>query len=163
METKPKYTEENIAGMLGHKYGIERGLDCGPNIQMMGTHLTFQKSGWYGWYEADFLYISKSNYLWEVEIKISIQDFRADLRKKYYHDHPDVRGLYYCMPRELYLANKDEVNRVCSEKGAGLIIVNGYSFSVFVKPSERRDVAPLDSSGMIYYLRLFAKKWCKDF
>lgn len=162
-QAKHSYTEEGIAKMLGSKYGIDRGLDCGPNILMMWTYTTYLKSKWSGWYEADFLYITKTRYLWEVEIKISIQDFRADLRKKHYHDHPDVRGFYYCMPWEMYLANREEVDTVCKDKGAGLVVVDGRSISTQIKPKERRDIPPLDDFEMIFYLRLFAKKWCKEF
>ena len=159
-QDRPKYSEESIAQRLGLTYGIYRGCHCGPNIQMMGSLYTYQKSNWRGWYEADFLFITKSGYLWEIEIKISIQDFRADLRKKYYHDHPDVRGFYYCMPYTIYEAHREEVKSVCKEKGAGLYVVDRYGgLEIIIKPKERKDVPPLDIYEKLEYLKLFAKKW----
>lgn len=77
-----KHTENSLSSRLGRLYGIERGLDCGPNI-IMDRYWKIQDGGerqdrYSGCYEADFLYITKGNYLYEVEIKISIADFRAE-------------------------------------------------------------------------------------
>lgn len=110
---------------------------------------------------SDFLYITKSYYLYEVEIKISISDFRADQKKEKYHDHPDVRGFYYFVPQELYSKHKDEIKATCKGKGAGLI-VDGSSITTILKPRVRKEVKPLTDNGYIHYLRLFAKKWVRE-
>lgn len=123
-----KHTEDSLCLRLGRHYGIERGLDCGPNIIMSqykaDGEWVFSKIMQDGRevycsfeYEADFLYITKGRYLYEVEIKLSIADFRADQQKTLYHNFPDVRGFYYCMPMELYAKHKEEVLRVCKEMG----------------------------------------------
>ena len=114
-----------------------------------------------GYYEADFLYITKGDYLYEVEIKISISDFRADQHKDKYHDHPDVKGLYYFVPNELYSKHEDEIKATCREKGAGLI-VDGHPITTVLKPKVRKEVKPLTDNGYIHYLRLFAKKWVRQ-
>ena len=80
-----KHTEDGLNSRLGRLYGIERGLDCGPNI-IMDRYWKIWDGGerqdlYAGYYEADFLYITKGNYLYEVEIKISITDFRADQKR----------------------------------------------------------------------------------
>lgn len=103
-----KHTEDSLSSRLGRLYGIERGLDCGPNI-IMDQYWRVWDGGerqdqYSGCYEADFLYITKSNYLYEVEIKISISDFRADQKTDKYHDHPDVRGFYYFVPQILRMS-----------------------------------------------------------
>lgn len=157
-----KHTEDSLSSRLGRLYGIERGLDCGPNI-IMDQYWKVWDGGerqdlYAGYYEADFLYITKGNYLYEVEIKISITDFRADQKKNKYHDHPDVRGFYYFVPQELYSKHKDEVKAMCKEKGAG-VIVDGHSITTVLKPKVRKEVKPLSDNGYIHYLRLFAKKW----
>lgn len=169
--SKPKaslvYSEDALCLALGTTYGVERGLDCAPNIQMYqwwhlndgGTH---EKQMYAGTYEADFLYITKSDYLYEVEIKISIADFRADQKKKFYHDHPLVRGFYYCFPWELYIKHKDEILTVCKKNGAGIIAVNHYMPKTVLKPKQRKTVKPLDVYDRLYYLKLFAKKWLRD-
>lgn len=161
-----KHTEDSLSSRLGRLYGIERGLDCGPNI-IMDQYWKVWDGGerqdrYSGCYEADFLYITNSNYLYEVEVKISIADFRADQKKDNYHNHPDVRGLLYCVPAELYFAHGGEIERTCKDKGAGLIIVYEHEFSVLLRPKIRKDVKPLSDNGYIHYLRLFAKKWVRE-
>ena len=160
-----KHTEDSLSSRLGLLYGIERGLDCGPNI-IMDQYWKIRDSGerqdlYVGYYEADFLYITKGDYLYEVEIKISISDFRADQKKDKYHDHPDVRGLYYFVPNELYSKHEDEIKATCREKGAGLI-VDGHPITTVLKPKVRKEVQPLTDNGYIHYLRLFAKKWVRQ-
>jgi hypothetical protein len=49
-------------------------------------------------YEADFVVISKSGYLTEIEIKRSWEDFKADFKKKHNHDAEQVYYFYYCVP-----------------------------------------------------------------
>lgn len=155
-----KHTEDSLNSRLGRLYGIERGLDCGPNIIMDRYWKRERQDQYAGCYEADFLYITKGNYLYEVEIKISIADFRADQKKEKYHDHPDVKGLYYFVPQELYSKHEDEIKSTCKEKGAGLI-VDGHPITTVLKPKIRKEVNPLSDSGYIHYLRLFAKKWVR--
>lgn len=55
-------------------------------------------------YEADFVSLSKSGYLTEVEIKRSWEDFRKDFKKKHLHDDPRIAYFYYCVPKSI--ANK---------------------------------------------------------
>lgn len=160
-----KHTEDSLCSRLGWCYGIERGLDCGPNIIMDQYWRAYggeeRQDRYSGCYEADFLYITNSNYLYEVEVKISIADFRADQKKNKYHDHPDVRGFYYFVPQELYSKHEDEIKTTCKAKGAGLI-VDGCPISTVLKPKVRKDVKPLSDNGYIHYLRLFAKKWVRE-
>lgn len=156
-----KHTEDSLSSRLGRLYGIERGLDCGPNILMDRYWKIGERQDQYsGCYEADFLYIVKSSYLYEVEIKISFADFKADQKKNKYHDHPDVKGFYYFVPQELYSKHKDEIRATCKEKGAGLI-VDGHPITTILKPKVRKEVKPLTDNGYIHYLRLFAKKWVR--
>lgn len=52
-------------------------------------------------YEADFVSLSKSGYLTEVEIKRSWEDFRKDFQKKHMHDDPRISYFYYCVPKSI--------------------------------------------------------------
>ena len=52
-------------------------------------------------YEADFLAMSKSGYITEVEIKRSFSDFKADFKKRHLHDDPLVYYFYYCVPEKI--------------------------------------------------------------
>ena len=49
-------------------------------------------------YEADFVAMSKTGYLTEVEIKRSFYDFKADFKKRHLHDDILVTYFYYCVP-----------------------------------------------------------------
>lgn len=53
-------------------------------------------------YEADFVIISKSGYMTEVEIKRSLEDFKADFHKSHTHDAEQVYYFYYCVPEKIY-------------------------------------------------------------
>ena len=95
-----------------------------------------------------------------LEGRFEMNQKMLDLRKKYYHDHPDVRGFYYCMPYTIYEAHREEVKSICKEKGAGLYIVDRHGgLELLIKPKERKDVPPLDIYEKLEYLKLFAKKW----
>ncbi|WP_304270216.1 hypothetical protein [Phascolarctobacterium succinatutens] len=99
-----KHTEDSLSSRLGRLYGIERGLDCGPNIIMDQYWKVWdggERQDRYKWYyEADFLYITKSYYLYEVEVKISIADFRAEQKKNKYHDHPSEHTVWINMDND---------------------------------------------------------------
>lgn len=53
-------------------------------------------------YEADFVIISKTGYMTEVEIKRSLADFKADFHKSHTHDAEQVYYFYYCVPEKIY-------------------------------------------------------------
>lgn len=143
--------EQYIQRALGWHFGIERGCTPIPNILMLG-----------GRYEADFVYINKNDYLTEVEVKISVDDFKADFKKKHYHDSTDVRSLYYALPKDLYNANKDLFKSMAAERGAGIIVVAGCRTCQIVQRAViRREVKPLGTWQMLYYMRLGCLKWFK--
>lgn len=52
-------------------------------------------------YEADFIAMSKSGYITEVEIKRSFSDFKADFKKRHLHDDQLVYYFYYCIPEKI--------------------------------------------------------------
>lgn len=87
----------------------------------------------YGW-ESDFLSVSRSGYVYEYEIKLSISDFRADFKKrrrhkalkeggsekiyKTYHELKRPNYFYFTVPKDI--AFKSE--RLCPEY-AGLVVM----------------------------------------
>lgn len=106
-------TEKEMQIMLGKHFGIKN--ICIPNVLMTGEYRpeiekleSLKKSS--KMYEADLIYITKSGYLTEVEIKVDINDFRSDFNKKVYHSSPLVSSLYYAFPETLYKKYKDEIN-----------------------------------------------------
>ena len=143
--------EQYIQRALGWHFGIDRGCIPIPNVLMAG-----------GNYEADFIYINKNDYLTEVEIKISIPDFKADFKKKHYHDSKDVRSLYYALPKDLYKKDKELFKSMAADRGAGIIVVSGCrTCDIVQKAVIRKNVKPLGHWQMIGYMRLGCLKWFK--
>ena len=143
--------EQYIQRALGWHFGIDRGCIPIPNVLMVG-----------GNYEADFIYINKNDYLTEVEIKISIPDFKADFKKKHYHDSKDVRSLYYALPKDLYKKDKELFKSMAADRGAGIIVVSGCrTCDIVQKAVIRKNVKPLGHWQMIGYMRLGCLKWFK--
>lgn len=163
------WTEEKIIKALGRVYAIERGLDVIPNVLMLlyyykdKARAERDRKAYKGAeYEADLLVISKSRFIHEIEVKVSIQDFRADFKKSHYHDFPEVKRFSYCLPAELIAKHRAEIEGNCKEKGAGLIAITEEGLPITYLPAKARPgVEPLTIEGYIHYLRLAAKKWAK--
>lgn len=68
-------------------------------------------------YEADFVIVSKSGYMTEIEIKRSWEDFKADFKKDHKHDDERVFYFAYCVPESIsdrviaYLKEKKQDER----------------------------------------------------
>lgn len=73
-------------------------------------------------YEADFVSLSKSGFLTEVEIKRSWQDFQKDFTKKHLHDDPKVSYFYYCVPKSICERVKNALYVQETEKGRVKIV-----------------------------------------
>lgn len=142
------YTEAKIQWILGKTFGIERGYISLPNVLLMDK----------GMYEADFIYINKNNFLTEIEIKISISDFKADFNKKHFHDSPKVRAFYYAIPEELWEKHHETILDLARSVGAGIILCDEATCRVCEKPKLRK-VEPLTNSEVLHYARLGCLKW----
>lgn len=69
-------------------------------------------------YECDLLVVTKSNYAWEIEIKVSRADIIRDKNKRHRHESRKIKFLYFAIPD--YLLN-------CIEHipdRAGIIVVD---------------------------------------
>lgn len=71
------------------------------------TYKTGQVSEWGGWemqanYMADIMWVTRSNYATEIEIKTSLSDWRADAKKGKWRGMPDwISRFIYVVPTEL--------------------------------------------------------------
>ncbi len=106
-------------------------------------------------YEADFVVVSKSGYMTEVEIKRSWEDFKADFKKKHKHDAEQVYYFYYCVPESIYvkvtefLLNEYKSNVECP---AVIVIQKTEEYNV-------QDLAmPINEENTENY---FSKKYCR--
>lgn len=52
-------------------------------------------------YEMDMVVITKSRYLYEVEIKVTASDIKADLKKRHQHDSNLAKLLFFAVPEKL--------------------------------------------------------------
>lgn len=84
--------------------------------------------------EADLLIITNNGYCTEVEIKISIQDFRKEFEKRFYLDNFDladsdnplfderIKKKFFAFPQEVYEKNLIEINEK-TPKYSGILTV----------------------------------------
>jgi hypothetical protein len=74
-------------------------------------------------HEVDLLVVRKSGVAIEIEIKVSLQDFKADFNKRHHHQERlnRISEFYYAMPKELYLKCKDLI-----PENAGVITCERY-------------------------------------
>jgi hypothetical protein len=75
-------------------------------------------------HECDLLIVTPSRWAYEVEIKCSLQDLKADLQKKHHHGNEGIiKGLYFAMPIDIYEKGKEFI-----PIHAGILITSEYSF-----------------------------------
>jgi hypothetical protein len=72
-----------------------------------------------GLHECDLLVCTKSNYLWEIEIKISKADLKKDNQKRHGHYNKKIRRLYFAIPDRLY--NEDNLKYIPARAGIYVI------------------------------------------
>jgi hypothetical protein len=77
-----------------------------PNISW-GLHI----------HECDLLVLTSSGYAWEIEIKTSVADLKADQKKKHGHNSNKIKRLYFAVPIEL----QDKALELIPER-AGLFV-----------------------------------------
>jgi hypothetical protein len=81
-------------------------------------------------WEADLLALSSSDYLYEIEIKISIADLKRDQKKRkwgrFFDSHNMIRAMWYAMPRKVW-EHKDAAEALPAE--AGVIVVEQEEYT----------------------------------
>lgn len=147
-------TEEEVAKFIGAAMSLRRYI-CIPNVTMSVRGK--------GTYEADLLVIPlHTRYVHEIEIKVSIQDFRADFEKKIYHEHPHVAMLSYAFPEELYREHEEEIAKAIG-KDVGIKVVRKCGDVYTVKNARRRKGAQQIRHDVLKdYMRIGCMKWCRD-
>lgn len=147
-------TETEIQKLFAYQYGLLNNNLVLPNITMKGSEG--------GNYEADLIYINKRRYVSEVEIKISISDFRADFKKKIYHNSDIVRQFYYLFPDDLYRENGEKIERLIMESDAGIMTVRnfrGRCVKIRRKATIRRSVEPIKETKLLELMYIGCMKW----
>ena len=76
-----------------------------------------------GIHEVDLLVVSQAGYCTEVEIKTSVSDLKADLKKEHGHRSNLIKYFYFAVPEKL----KDKALELIPER-AGLFVVKDINF-----------------------------------
>lgn len=77
-------------------------------------------------HEADLILINENDYLTEVEIKCSYNDFLADFKKKEKHLTKYTKAVYYAFPHNMYKRNEEKIRKVLTEKFQKAGIINAF-------------------------------------
>ena len=83
--------------------------------------------------EADVMSMTKTGYVWEFEVKVSLSDFRADFKKKMKHDYLS-RGHAYTVNYFVYACPKGLIPLSRVPSYAGLYYITPDGIEVVKKP-----------------------------
>lgn len=129
------------------------------------VHVIVPNASWgAGVHECDLLMLSKSDYLTEVEIKVSKGDLKRDGAKGHGHNSELIKKLYFAMPQRLYL-RKGEVDKGVVDlvpARAGILIVQKdaladyYYVSTVREPQSNSGARPVTEIEKFQILRLGA-------
>ena len=110
-------------------------------------------------HEADLLAISGSGYAHEIEIKVSVSDMRADLKKykhKTIYKSKTIRAFWYAMPVSIYEKCIEIIPEI-----AGIITIddNTHRNTVVRKPKINTLSAKLSTNNMLKLGNLMAMRY----
>ncbi|MBN9046839.1 MAG: MmcB family DNA repair protein [Rhizobiales bacterium] len=97
---------------------------------------------------ADLIAVSRKGEIWIVEIKSSVEDWKAD------HKWPDYRT--YC--DRLFFATHPGVPREIFPKECGFILSDGYGAEILREAPEHRLPAPVRKALMLRFARAGAAR-----
>jgi len=106
---------------------IQYALHC--ELMRRGQYCVIPNVSWsWLYWEADLISITKSFYMYEYEIKISHQDFKADFRKRKHYslrrDYSSVNWKEIRIPNYFSYVAPLEAVPICIPDYAGLILVD---------------------------------------
>lgn len=114
---------------------------CIPNVSWSFLH-----------YEADLLVLTKSAYLYEIEIKVSKADLKKDLDKRHRHDHRKISKVYFAIPEGL-LKHSDLIPEY-----AGILVADESWFCRKEREAPKRHHYKLSDQEVTSLYRLGALK-----
>lgn len=99
--------------------------------------------GFKGHHEMDLVVLTKSGFLYEIEIKVSMSDLRADAHKSHGHRSSIVKYLYFAVPEKLWPRAEAHI-----PEHAGVLVVSKEEVFRYVRREEGRH-----SAGWRYVVR----------
>jgi hypothetical protein len=135
----------------GHPFlSIRRNLLIVPNVSW----------GLFTWGEADLIIVSKSKFLSEIEIKISLKDLEADeAKKKWRYPIRDImiKYFYYAVPIDLLEGAKKIIanSSIPQIQNAGIIAIGETGRVMLIqKPITNKKAQPLPDKDLFKLARL---------
>lgn len=109
-------------------------------------------------HECDILMVTKNYFLREVEIKVSVSDFKADFNKKHNHEG-NIKQFYYAVPYYILDKIKDLV-----PKQAGILVAvyenEHWQLKRYKKAIDNKSAAPIDDEKLNKIFRIgYLKYW----
>ncbi len=139
------YTEESMAAAIVRRLFDATRYSCVVNVS-------------YGFlnHEADLIIMNGTRRLYEVEIKTTLADLKADFKKKHHHDDPKIERLFYAVPAPLL----EKAQQIIPEQ-YGIISVNlerrprfNFLTAERVREAKKLREYQLDPTQVIQLLRL---------
>jgi hypothetical protein len=87
-------------------------------------------------HEVDLLVVTQCGYAWEIEIKTSLSDLKADGNKKHGHYSEKIKRLYFAVPEEL----EEQALKYIPER-AGLFVIINKEYVKLIKPAKINTMA----------------------
>ena len=112
-------------------------------------------------HECDMLMVTKNYFLREIEIKISVSDFKADFKKKHNHEG-NIKQFYYAVPYYIL----DKIKDLVPEQ-AGMLVAeyntelsDHWQLKIYKKAIDNKSATPIDEGKLNKIFRIgYLKYW----
>ena len=109
-------------------------------------------------HECDMLMVTKNYFLREIEIKISVSDFKADFKKKHNHEG-NIKQFYYAVPYYIL----DKIKDLVPEHAGILVAVyenKHWQLKRYKKAVDNKSATPIDEEKLNKIFRIgYLKYW----
>ena len=109
-------------------------------------------------HECDMLMVTKNYFLREIEIKVSVSDFKADFKKKHNHEG-NIKQFYYAVPYYIL----DKIKDLVPEQAGILVAVyenEHWQLKRYKKAVDNKSATPIDEEKLNKIFRIgYLKYW----
>lgn len=97
-------------------------------------------------HECDLLVVTKAGRLWEIEIKVSKSDIKADLKKRHQHRDERISRLYFAIPQAL-----EDCIYLIPERAGVLLVKENLVVTKAREPKQNGNYVCSDSDRITLY------------
>ena len=109
-------------------------------------------------HECDMLMVTKNYFLREIEIKVSVSDFKADFKKKHNHEG-NIKQFYYAVPYYIL----DKIKDLVPEQAGIMVAVyenEHWQLKRYKKATDNKSATPIDEKKLNKIFRIgYLKYW----